>query len=111
MRERYRRCDSPAPSLGGRQCHGNDRETELCSVPYCPVDGEWSAWSAWSACSSVCGSGTAVRHRKCDSPHAQYGGAYCDGEHTEKRKCFMRPCSGILESENVFDKYYDFDFV
>ena len=29
-RHRYRQCDSPAPSFGGKPCNGSDTQTEPC---------------------------------------------------------------------------------
>jgi hypothetical protein len=48
-RIRTRRCDSPAPEFGGKECIGGDdveTESENCSVRECdPVDGAWTVWS------------------------------------------------------------------
>lgn len=95
VRQKSRRCDSPAPSLGGRYCSGTDRKTEICNVPYCAIDGNWSTWTTWSACSASCGNGTKVRYRKCDNPPAQYGGSYCEGQNLEISECYLGSCAGM----------------
>lgn len=94
VRSRRRQCNSPLPDLGGKPCSGGDLQEEICSVPYCPIDGKWSDWSAWSGCSASCGSGTKIRYRKCNNPPAIHGGAYCSGENVESSSCYVTSCSG-----------------
>ncbi|RMX56263.1 hypothetical protein pdam_00011446 [Pocillopora damicornis] len=78
---RTRKCDSPAPKYGGRECEGEADENQICNdkVP-CPVDGNWGQWGAWNTCSKTCKEGKQSRTRACDSPKPQYGGKKCDGE-------------------------------
>ena len=33
---RFRSCDNPAPSNGGKLCPGNDVQSQLCNVQSCP---------------------------------------------------------------------------
>lgn len=82
------------PDLGGKPCFGADRQKEICSVPYCPIDGKWSEWSLWSECSASCGSGTKIRYRKCNNPPAIHGGAYCIGDNVESFSCYVASCAG-----------------
>ena len=51
------------------------------------VDGDWSEWSNWSICSSSCGSGSKLRHRKCTNPVPSYGGLSCFGNSDDYADC------------------------
>ncbi|KAJ6596002.1 Hemicentin-1, partial [Pseudolycoriella hygida] len=93
IRQRYRRCDSPVPRLGGKSCFGNEIEHQICSVQFCPVDGGWSEWNSWSPCSATCGSGTKIRTRNCDNPPASHGGTYCEGNNSESTICSVQSCA------------------
>lgn len=96
------------PDLGGKPCFGTDHHEEICSVPYCPVDGKWSEWSLWSVCSASCGSGTKIRYRKCDNPPAIHGGAYCMGDNVESSSCYVASCAGkIIHSTISIYKIYN----
>lgn len=94
IRQRSRRCDSPIPRLGGKPCSGNEIEQEICSVPFCPINGGWSQWNDWSPCSATCGSGAKTRTRHCNNPSASHGGAYCDGNNSESVICSVQSCAG-----------------
>ncbi|XP_041350043.1 coadhesin-like [Gigantopelta aegis] len=88
-----RRCDSPAPANGGRNCHGPSTFTKKCDRPRCPQDGGWSLWGTWRACAVTCGEGMRQRYRSCDSPKPMYGGKDCDGSPVEQMPCSGgRPC-------------------
>ncbi|XP_037039189.1 hemicentin-1-like isoform X2 [Bradysia coprophila] len=93
IRQRYRRCDSPVPQLGGRPCLGSEIEQQICSVPFCPINGGWSRWYSWSACSATCGTGTKIRTRNCDNPSASHGGEYCEGNNSESAVCSVQSCA------------------
>lgn len=88
VRTRERFCDNPPPQFNGLSCLGISSEAEECStgVP-CPVDGAWSFWSSWSDCSAVCGLGTKIRRRFCNSPAPLFGGFPCPGPTEEVREC------------------------
>ncbi|XP_027059146.1 coadhesin-like isoform X4 [Pocillopora damicornis] len=91
---RTRKCDSPAPKYGGRECEGEADENQICNdkVP-CPVDGNWGQWGAWNTCSKTCKEGKQSRTRACDSPKPQYGGKKCDGESGQTQVCNKNiPC-------------------
>ena len=58
---RSRRCDSPPPSLGGKECPGPAAERRTCEGHKCPVDGGWSEWGDYGFCSKDCEPGVKVR--------------------------------------------------
>lgn len=89
---RFRSCDNPAPSNGGKFCPGNDVQSQLCNVQSCPVDGNWSTWTEWTLCSKVCNGGEQTRSRECNNPAPQHGGNDCSGDKRETRPCNLFAC-------------------
>jgi hypothetical protein len=89
---RYRNCDSPQASDGGRECEGPSVESQPCPQLYrpCPVDGGWSVWTEWTRCSAECGEGFQTRSRNCDSPLPEHGGRPCEGLELESMPCVTR---------------------
>lgn len=92
IKSRFRECNNPAPAFGGESCIGPHRQQEICDVPYCPIDGGWSAFSEWSACSSSCGAGMSIRSRLCNDPEPKFSGKECEGGGYEVRPCNVGPC-------------------
>ncbi|CAB1339848.1 unnamed protein product [Coregonus sp. 'balchen'] len=83
---RIRLCNSPTPQLGGKDCQGEGRQTEKCTMSPCPINGNWGPWSLWDTCSATCGGGAQTRKRLCNDPAPNYGGKECqDG-------CLSNPC-------------------
>ncbi|KAI8492359.1 hypothetical protein Bbelb_298120 [Branchiostoma belcheri] len=87
VESRSRRCDSPAPSAGGKDCPGDldgdglEEETRACHAGTpCPVDGQWGQWHEITDCNVTCGGGMLVRERLCDTPSPQHGGNPCAGD-------------------------------
>ncbi|KAK3592726.1 hypothetical protein CHS0354_007728 [Potamilus streckersoni] len=93
QRVRNRRCDNPAPQLGGQLCIGLSTELTVCNMRPCPVNGSWSAWLPWQPCSQTCGEGLQERIRRCDSPRPEHGGQECDGAGVEKQICKLKECA------------------
>ncbi|XP_023195302.1 hemicentin-1 [Xiphophorus maculatus] len=91
---RYRTCDNPRPSHGGRACGGADSQMQKCSTADCPVDGNWSLWQAWGGCSSSCGGGERTRVRLCNNPPPSNGGRPCPGDPTQLSRCNNQACPG-----------------
>ncbi|XP_024120845.1 properdin [Oryzias melastigma] len=96
LQESVRRCDSPTPKYGGRQCTGERRVTKTCLTQvHCPVHGVWSEWSDWSACVYPFGNkkincqkigGKQTRNRECIRDH---GGSFCNGTKlSETQVCY-----------------------
>ncbi len=93
MKKRYRKCDNPAPSMGGKFCLGPDTEEKECPpIEFCAVHGNWSQWSEWKTCSKPCGIGITSRSRTCSNPPPRNGGKHCDGMTMDVRYCNLQPC-------------------
>ncbi|XP_021366353.1 A disintegrin and metalloproteinase with thrombospondin motifs 2-like isoform X2 [Mizuhopecten yessoensis] len=67
-------------------CPNTSTETRSCIVACPTVNGGWGVWSSWSSCSVTCGNGHRTRHRTCDSPKPEHGGASCHGHHLDGTK-------------------------
>ncbi|KAM4861104.1 hemicentin-1 [Thomomys bottae] len=91
---RYRTCDNPQPSNGGRACGGPDTQIQRCSTDMCPVDGSWGTWQSWSHCSASCGGGEKTRKRQCDNPVPSKSGRSCPGDATQVSRCNVQACPG-----------------
>ncbi|KAM6165457.1 hemicentin-1 [Erethizon dorsatum] len=91
---RYRTCDNPRPSNGGRACAGPDTQVQRCSTDMCPVDGSWGNWQSWSHCSVSCGGGEKTRKRLCDNPAPSKSGRSCRGDATQVSRCNAQACPG-----------------
>ncbi|XP_055635973.1 hemicentin-1-like isoform X2 [Toxorhynchites rutilus septentrionalis] len=91
-RSRSRKCDSPPPSSGGKPCIGEEHEEEVCSVKFCPINGDWTSWTKWTPCSETCGFGRMIRWRSCANPAPRNGGLSCQGEESEIKICKQRDC-------------------
>lgn len=88
-----RRCDSPRPMSGGKECPGPDTHTQRCLLVKCPVDGSWSRWSVWADCSVTCGRGHKEQTRTCTNPAPRHGGRDCEGDSRLLQDCHVdRPC-------------------
>ncbi|XP_028823701.1 hemicentin-1 isoform X1 [Denticeps clupeoides] len=91
---RYRTCENPRPSNGGRACGGTDTEIQRCATESCPVDGNWGPWQPWGDCSSTCGGGERTRIRLCNSPPPVNKGRPCPGDSTQITRCNVHVCPG-----------------
>ncbi|XP_076457727.1 uncharacterized protein LOC143291640 isoform X2 [Babylonia areolata] len=95
VKERSRRCDSPAPNWCGKVCPGDSSESVSCNCQPCPCEPDtWGRWSAWSSCSVTCGRGQRSRSRMCvespgNSPCRQGCGR---GEHHQMEPCEEEHC-------------------
>ena len=95
FRTRFRFCNNPPPSDGGKTCRGNRLQVSKCLSKPCtePVNGGFSPWSNWSSCSQDCHLGSVkLRTRMCDSPKPLYGGLDCAGDDTEYKNCSVDEC-------------------
>uniref|UniRef100_H3DGQ1 Thrombospondin-2 n=1 Tax=Tetraodon nigroviridis TaxID=99883 RepID=H3DGQ1_TETNG len=110
---RIRHCNAPVPQLGGKDCEGNGRETQVCTAEPCPIDGGWGPWSPWATCSVTCGGGVKTRTRECNSPQPQYGGRRCIGKASDSKKlcpidgCLSNPCFAGVECNSSPDGSWD----
>ncbi|XP_059001185.1 hemicentin-1 isoform X2 [Mustela lutreola] len=91
---RYRTCDNPHPSNGGRACGGPDSQIQRCNTDMCPVDGSWGDWHSWGQCSASCGGGEKTRKRLCNNPVPSKSGRPCPGDATQVSRCNMQACPG-----------------
>ena len=113
VKSRFRDCNDPSPSDGGKECEGEYFESQDCNTDPCKshkslvynillikkhrpclgkVDGRWSRWSAWSSCTKDCETGTQRRERTCTKPSPAHGGRDCQGEDSKTRECNTEPC-------------------
>lgn len=92
VQRRTRTCSNPPPKYGGKNCEGNDLQTQSCNRAPCPVDGNWAEWRPWRPCSVTCGGGSQDRTRACANPRPAFGGANCEGQSKEYRQCNRNPC-------------------
>uniref|UniRef100_A0A8C6WT15 Thrombospondin 1a n=2 Tax=Neogobius melanostomus TaxID=47308 RepID=A0A8C6WT15_9GOBI len=89
---RIRLCNSPTPQMGGRDCQGEGRQTEVCRKSPCPINGNWGPWSPWDACTVTCGGGVQMRNRLCSDPVPKFGGKDCVGDATTSQLCNKQDC-------------------
>ncbi|XP_063690486.1 uncharacterized protein LOC134823063 [Bolinopsis microptera] len=89
---RTRICTNPAPLYGGKDCRGEDSETQDCNPQICPVNGGWSNYGDWLECSVTCGGGSQSRTRTCKNPAPLYGGKDCQGQDSESQDCNPQEC-------------------
>lgn len=89
---RKRRCDSPAPDHGGKDCVGGLTETQVCNANPCPINGGLSDWDNWTTCPVSCGGGEQTQARRCDNPAPQYGGLDCVGDLSGIQQCNEDAC-------------------
>lgn len=100
-KKRYRKCDSPEPSMGGLPCIGSEMEEVECDVDFCVINGGWSDWSAWSTCSMPCGVSHRKRKRFCTNPEPKFNGKPCKGENVEFEQCKMLKCNqGLVKARS-----------
>ncbi|XP_058941677.2 properdin-like isoform X1 [Pocillopora verrucosa] len=92
IKERSRTCTNPPPSGGGAQCSGSAKETMVCNVEPCAVNGGWSEFGPFGECSATCGGGIKERSRTCTNPPPSGGGAQCSGSAKETIVCNVEPC-------------------
>jgi len=92
VQRRFRQCDDPAPSKGGRPCSGPSEQTTSCYVGQCP--GTWGEWSSYGPCSKTCGYGVQIRTRSCGNSEASNGGSSCLGTNYQTKSCNGGKCPG-----------------
>lgn len=59
-----------------------------------PRDGGWGKWSSWTVCDKGCDGGKRMRHRFCNNPFPQHGGAECPGLRHQTEDCNTEDCPG-----------------
>ncbi|KAL9971012.1 hypothetical protein ACROYT_G023488 [Oculina patagonica] len=98
LMQRYRSCNTPSPSNGGRDCAtkglGPAMESKACNLIACPHDGGYTDWTGWSQCDKTCGDGKRYRTRQCTNPPPAHGGHDCSwfGDDREVSNCNDGPC-------------------
>jgi len=105
-----RHCNKPAPSNGGKDCVGDEKEEGVCTAsdledqeenPRCVIQGAWTIWSDYSGCSSTC---EKTRTRSCTNPAPVNDQDKCPGEASETSQCADGDCEsktrGTVTSPN-----------
>ncbi|XP_071172460.1 slit homolog 1 protein-like [Mytilus edulis] len=88
---RKRNCESPKPSVDGKNCVGPSMESMICNLGECQVDGQWGSWST-ASCSVSCGDGIGSRKRNCERPKPSVDGKNCVGPSMESMICNLGEC-------------------
>ncbi|XP_046559695.1 SCO-spondin-like isoform X5 [Haliotis rubra] len=97
-------------------CSGPTEESEVraCSLPLCPVNGNWGEWTQWSGppCSVTCGPTairTITRSRSCNNPPPSNGGASCPGQGTVNNELSCGPsiCDSVTSTWNNWGQWID----
>ncbi|XP_053322587.1 SCO-spondin-like [Spea bombifrons] len=88
IQTRSRKCDSPTPQNGGRDCQAEGQQQRDCQDVECPEPGPWSEWSPWSACSVSCGGGEQIRVRECHREE-------CHGRAIQTKACNNQVCLDV----------------
>ncbi|EDV24297.1 uncharacterized protein TRIADDRAFT_26287 [Trichoplax adhaerens] len=91
-RIRRRTCSNPPRQRNGKDCQGEELQSEECGATIPCVDGQWSKWSRWTKCSASCGFGVRQRSRSCTSPPPSNGGKECAGSSLQNKRCFLSLC-------------------
>ncbi|CAG2233599.1 HMCN [Mytilus edulis] len=86
----YRKCESPFPGHNSPYCDGESVKYEYCYQGGCP--GSWSCWEDHGQCSTSCGNGTQIRHRRCDNPAPTNNGVECSGKNGTQVHCNIKEC-------------------
>ncbi|XP_029588303.1 brain-specific angiogenesis inhibitor 2 isoform X1 [Salmo trutta] len=86
-RTRTRNCVSGGEA---KLCGGPEKQTKLCNIAVCPVEGQWLDWAPWSRCSVTCSTGSQQRQRRCSA--SVHVWAECKGPHQETRECTNPSC-------------------
>uniref|UniRef100_A0A8C5QVV7 Properdin n=1 Tax=Leptobrachium leishanense TaxID=445787 RepID=A0A8C5QVV7_9ANUR len=93
---RHRICNNPPPSSSppGEPCKEDRQQNQDCkTLPFCPVNGQWSGWKKVSECSVTCGLGRVKEERVCDNPAPKHRGKACAGSPTRSIICNTEvPC-------------------
>ncbi|ESO86119.1 hypothetical protein LOTGIDRAFT_148194, partial [Lottia gigantea] len=91
QKQRTRKCLN---SKDSKDCKGNDKQTEICSLTDCPG---WSKWSDWTGCSVTCGTGQKQRTRKCLNSKDSKD---CKGNDKQTEICSLTDCPGMILSKS-----------
>ncbi|CAE7923300.1 HMCN1 [Symbiodinium necroappetens] len=83
-RSRYRSY-AQIQNAHGKECPGQNLQTETCGMNTCPVDCAMEDWQAWEPCDVTCGEGTTRRERKVLTLPV-FGGERC-GAVSENKTC------------------------
>ena len=114
-KQRYRYCNNPAKSGGGKDCEGSSTEKTACKAsdmtnptqhPNCVITAGWSAWGKGSKCSSTCKS---TKTRSCTNP-APINSKPCGGSTTESTTCTGGDCSSGTATGTIKSPNYPSDY-
>lgn len=134
VRTKVRKCDSPKPRFGGKECEGEKVKTNLCNVKPCnkseetfkaeqcqatrnqPIDGQVFDWLPWDTtgaqeCYLLCKSqpGDKIYRRTLDNSKNYKDGTTCVGDKVyDFYRCVHGTCQA-LSCDGHSDSNYKFD--
>merc|ERR1711892_1120243 len=105
-KQRYRYCNNPAKSNGGKDCEGSSTEKVACKSsdmpdaskhPSCVITAGWAAWGAGTKCNAAC---KTTKSRTCTNP-SPINSKICDGSKTQTSICTGGDCKSSKETVSI----------
>ena len=105
-KQRYRYCNNPAKSGGGKDCEGSSTEKTACKAAdmtvttshlNCVITAGWSAYGKGSKCNAAC---KTTKSRTCTNP-SPINSKICDGSKTQTSICTGGDCKSNKETGSI----------
>jgi len=82
-------------------CEGGFDPKSGCASALVTRDGAWGNWSSWTVCDKGCDGGKRKRHRFCNNPFPQHGGADCPGVRQQTEDCNTEDCPVVMSCRQL----------